>query len=190
MGRWAGEGVLVAYMGEHLIAVCAIWSLLHQHSAQKRPSAPRHPAAGASKPHHLVDANGVVLGYSHFGMLAAARWIKAQTRGQLEAALADNPGGCAPVGHAVGGNGGARACGPLRVQSWRFPLLLSKHFYSAVPYLTPNICCLRRPCRPCCPCRLPAAHHRALAGRRHRSAAHNDAAGGRCVPAWPALAGS
>ncbi|RMZ52238.1 hypothetical protein APUTEX25_001628 [Auxenochlorella protothecoides] len=29
---------------------------------------------GAAKPHHLVDGNGVVLGYSHFGMLAAARW--------------------------------------------------------------------------------------------------------------------
>ena len=48
---------------------------------------------GASKPHHLVDANGVVLGYSHFGMLAAARWIKSQTRGLMEAALQDNPGG-------------------------------------------------------------------------------------------------
>ena len=28
---------------------------------------------GASKPHHVVDDQGVVLGYSHFGMLAAAR---------------------------------------------------------------------------------------------------------------------
>ena len=28
---------------------------------------------GASKPHHVVDEQGVVLGYSHFGMLAAAR---------------------------------------------------------------------------------------------------------------------
>ena len=40
-----------------------------------------------------MDANGVVLGYSHFGMLAAARWIKSQTRGLMEAALQDNPGG-------------------------------------------------------------------------------------------------
>lgn len=39
-----------------------------------------------------VDANGVVLGYSHFGMLAAARWIKSQVKPQLEAALAANPG--------------------------------------------------------------------------------------------------
>jgi hypothetical protein len=53
----------------------------------------RPPPAGASKPHHLVDANGVVLGYSHFGMLAAARWIQGQTRQRLEQALADNPGG-------------------------------------------------------------------------------------------------
>jgi hypothetical protein len=29
---------------------------------------------GAARPHHVVDHNGVVLGYSHFGMLAAARW--------------------------------------------------------------------------------------------------------------------
>ena len=30
---------------------------------------------GASKPHHVVDEKGVVLGYSHFGMLAAARYV-------------------------------------------------------------------------------------------------------------------
>lgn len=29
--------------------------------------------SGAAKPHHMVDTNGVVLGYSHFGMLAASR---------------------------------------------------------------------------------------------------------------------
>lgn len=32
----------------------------------------------ASKPHHVVDADGVTLGYTHFGMLAAARYIRAQ----------------------------------------------------------------------------------------------------------------
>lgn len=59
---------------------------------------------GASKPHHLVDANGVVLGYSHFGMLAAARWIKGQTRQLLEQALADNPGyRLKIIGHSLGG---------------------------------------------------------------------------------------
>lgn len=62
------------------------------------------PFAGASKPHHLVDANGVVLGYSHFGMLAAARWIKGQTRQLLEQALADNPGySLKIIGHSLGG---------------------------------------------------------------------------------------
>jgi len=40
----------------------------------------------------MVDSNGVVLGYSHFGMLAAARWIKQQTLEHMERALADNPG--------------------------------------------------------------------------------------------------
>lgn len=35
----------------------------------------------ASKPHHVVDADGVTLGYTHFGMLAAARWIRAQVGG-------------------------------------------------------------------------------------------------------------
>eukprot|EP00951_Prasinocladus_malaysianus_P047205 scaffold649370_cov50-Prasinocladus_malaysianus.AAC.1 len=29
----------------------------------------------AVKPHHMTGSSGVVLGYSHFGMLAAARWI-------------------------------------------------------------------------------------------------------------------
>ena len=33
---------------------------------------------GPSKPHHQLDASGVVLGYSHFGMLAAARWVAQQ----------------------------------------------------------------------------------------------------------------
>lgn len=59
--------------------------------------------AGASKPHHLVDSNGVVLGFSHFGMLAAARWIKGQTRACLEEALAESPGGCARTGAACVG---------------------------------------------------------------------------------------
>ncbi|EFN53573.1 hypothetical protein CHLNCDRAFT_136751 [Chlorella variabilis] len=59
---------------------------------------------GASKPHHLVDANGVVLGYSHFGMLAAARWIKGQTRQRMEQALAENPGyRLSIIGHSLGG---------------------------------------------------------------------------------------
>ncbi|KAI7845939.1 hypothetical protein COHA_000485 [Chlorella ohadii] len=63
---------------------------------------------GASKPHHLVDANGVVLGYSHFGMLAAARWIKGQTRARLEQALAESPGyRLVIVGHSLGAGAAA-----------------------------------------------------------------------------------
>ena len=88
---------MVATMGGRLSARCTAWPAAAPEictEAENRPTKVHGPpAAGASKPHHLVDANGVVLGYSHFGMLAAARWIKAQTRGQLEAALADNPGG-------------------------------------------------------------------------------------------------
>lgn len=32
-------------------------------------------SAAATKPHHVVAPDGVVLGYSHLGMLAAARWL-------------------------------------------------------------------------------------------------------------------
>lgn len=42
----------------------------------------------AVKPHHMTGSSGVVLGYSHFGMLAAARWIlKVSNRCQLQATL-------------------------------------------------------------------------------------------------------
>ena len=47
----------------------------------------------AVKPHHVItEDQGVVLGYSHLGMLAAARWLMGQTKGQLLQALAENPG--------------------------------------------------------------------------------------------------
>lgn len=36
--------------------------------------------SGAVKPHHMVRNNRVVLGYSHLGMLAAARWLLKQVR--------------------------------------------------------------------------------------------------------------
>lgn len=35
---------------------------------------------GASKPHHVLNERGLVLGYCHFGMLAAARWIHREVR--------------------------------------------------------------------------------------------------------------
>lgn len=55
---------------------------------QRRPA----PPPGTVKPHHVVTADGVTLGYSHLGMLAAARWLLSRTRGDLIAALDDHPG--------------------------------------------------------------------------------------------------
>lgn len=58
---------------------------------------------GAQKPHHLSDSNGVVLGHAHFGMLAAARWLKKTVQGQLKQALEDNPGfKLRIIGHSLG----------------------------------------------------------------------------------------
>lgn len=59
---------------------------------------------GASKPHHIVDEAGVVLGYSHFGMLAGARWLMHESVQHLRDALKENPGyGLKVVGHSLGG---------------------------------------------------------------------------------------
>ena len=58
---------------------------------------------GASKPHHMVSGSGVVLGYSHFGMLAAARWVLQQVEEKLREAMADCPGyHLQIVGHSLG----------------------------------------------------------------------------------------
>lgn len=57
----------------------------------------------ASKPHHMVSGSGVVLGYSHFGMLAAARWVMQQTQDTLRAAVESCPGyHLQIVGHSLG----------------------------------------------------------------------------------------
>ena len=48
--------------------------------------------AASTKPHHQVLSNGVVLGYSHLGMLASARWIYKQATSQLKSELAQHPG--------------------------------------------------------------------------------------------------
>ena len=70
---------------------------------------------GASKPHHVVDSNGVVLGYSHFGMLAAARWLKGQVKAKIEEAVAANPGyKIYLVGHSLGGGTAAMLTMMLR----------------------------------------------------------------------------
>ncbi|BDA49647.1 probable Sn1-specific diacylglycerol lipase alpha at N-terminal half [Coccomyxa sp. Obi] len=70
---------------------------------------------GASKPHHIVDGAGVVLGYAHFGMLAGARWLLQETIQPLRDALADNPGyRCKIVGHSLGGGTAAMLTMMLR----------------------------------------------------------------------------
>ena len=59
---------------------------------------------GASKPHHIVNNAGVVLGYSHFGMLAGARWLLHEAREPLRQVLKSNPGlKVRIVGHSLGG---------------------------------------------------------------------------------------
>ena len=59
---------------------------------------------GASKPHHMVNGAGVVLGYSHFGMLAGARWLLHKAEEPLRQALESNPGlQLKIVGHSLGG---------------------------------------------------------------------------------------
>lgn len=49
-------------------------------------------AQGVVKPHHAMTPDGVVLGYSHLGMLAAARWLMARTKDTLITALQQHPG--------------------------------------------------------------------------------------------------
>ena len=72
---------------------------------------------GASKPHHVVDSNGVILGYSHFGMLAAARWMKSEVGEDFKRTLEDNPG-YQPliIGHSLGGGTAAMLTMMLREQ--------------------------------------------------------------------------
>lgn len=51
-----------------------------------------HLPAGAAKPHHHVRPDGVVLGYSHLGMLAAARWLQRLVKSDLEALMHEYDG--------------------------------------------------------------------------------------------------
>ena len=67
--------------------------------------------SGTIKPHHVFGRDGVVLGYSHFGMLAAARWIYRQAKPVLEEFLAEHPGWkLRLVGHSLGGGTAALLC--------------------------------------------------------------------------------
>ncbi|GIL77084.1 hypothetical protein Vretimale_3141 [Volvox reticuliferus] len=66
--------------------------------------------AGAAKPHHVVDPDSgqPVLGYSHLGMLAAARWLARQATPVLQMALDASPGyQLRIVGHSMGGGAAA-----------------------------------------------------------------------------------
>jgi hypothetical protein len=73
-----------------------VWSILPQDMFTS--------LTGASKPHHMVNGAGVVLGYSHFGMLAGARWLLHNAQEPLRKALQENPGlKLKIVGHSLGG---------------------------------------------------------------------------------------
>lgn len=73
---------------------------------------------GTSKPHHMVDPeSGVVLGYSHFGMLAAARWLLQQLAGTMKQALREHPGyKLKVIGHSLGG--GTAALLTMMMREW------------------------------------------------------------------------
>lgn len=75
---------------------------------------------GASKPHHVVDSNGVTLGYSHFGMLAAARWMKTEIEHDLENALSESTYEPLIIGHSLGGGTAAMLTMMLREQGGVF----------------------------------------------------------------------
>lgn len=67
--------------------------------------------SGTTKPHHMMGCDGVVLGYAHFGMLAAARWIYKQARPVLDAFLREHPAWrLRLVGHSLGGGTAALLC--------------------------------------------------------------------------------
>jgi hypothetical protein len=89
---------------------------------------------GASKPHHIVDGAGVVLGYSHFGMLAAARWLLQQTTAELAAALRDSPGyALRIVGHSLGGGTAALLTMMCALTSPRWPPVSRPACYTSAP---------------------------------------------------------
>ena len=67
--------------------------------------------SATTKPHHVVNADGVVLGHSHFGMLAAARWILSEAKPTLEAFLEEHAHWrLRIVGHSLGGGTAALLC--------------------------------------------------------------------------------
>ena len=77
--------------------------------------------SGAAKPHHYVDQHGLVLGYSHFGMLAGARWIFKHCKDVLLAAHEAQPDYKLLVtGHSMGGGAAAMLTMMFREQLSQF----------------------------------------------------------------------
>jgi hypothetical protein len=67
--------------------------------------------SGTTKPHHVFGSDGVVLGYSHFGMLAAARWIYRQAKSVLEEFLRTHPAWkLRIIGHSLGAGTAVLLC--------------------------------------------------------------------------------
>jgi pimeloyl-ACP methyl ester carboxylesterase len=64
------------------------------------------------KPHHVVGPGGnIVLGWSHFGMLASARWIHSEAAKTLNDFLEGRPDWeLLVVGHSLGGGTAALLC--------------------------------------------------------------------------------
>lgn len=57
-----------------------------------------------SKPHHVLGESGMVVGWSHFGMLAGARWIYGKARPVVHEFMRDHPDWHVRlVGHSLGG---------------------------------------------------------------------------------------
>ena len=72
----------------------------------------------ATKPHHMVGGGQVILGYSHFGMLAAASWVFQETKAKLEEALQSQPAyRLQVVGHSLGGGTSALLTARSRIFS-------------------------------------------------------------------------
>lgn len=73
--------------------------------------------SGAAKPHHYVDCHGLVLGYSHLGMLAGARWIFKHCKASLLSAHEKQPDYRVVItGHSMGGGAAAMLTMMIREQ--------------------------------------------------------------------------
>eukprot|EP00210_Caulerpa_lentillifera_P007141 g6831.t1 len=84
--------------------------------------------SGAAKPHHTVCNSEVILGYSHFGMLAGARWIlKHCQKFLIEAHEIDPDFKLIITGHSMGGGAAAMLTMMIREQ---FPMFDDTQCYT------------------------------------------------------------